>query len=43
MVADLPPEETVRCWGLTTSQWPMMSAVLHGVIRDVREGRNQRG
>jgi len=33
-VADLPPEETRRRWDLTTPQWPIMSAVLHGVTRD---------
>jgi len=33
-VVDLPPEETARRWAMTTPQWPMMSAVLHGVSRD---------
>ena len=33
-VADLPPEETRRRWEATTPQWPIMSAVLHGVTRD---------
>ena len=33
-VVDLPPEETRRRWELTTPQWPIMSAVLHGVSRD---------
>jgi hypothetical protein len=33
-VADLPPEETRRRWDATTPQWPIMSAVLHGVTRD---------
>ena len=31
---DLPPEETKRRWDATTPQWPIMSAVLHGVTRD---------
>jgi len=30
----LPPEETRRRWEATTPQWPLMSAVLHGVTRD---------
>jgi hypothetical protein len=33
-VVDLPPEETRRRWMATTPQWPIMSAVLHGVSRD---------
>lgn len=33
-VVDLPKEETDRRWSITTSQWPMMSAVFHGVSRD---------
>ena len=33
-VVDLPPEETGRRWDATTPQWPIMSAVLHGVTRD---------
>jgi len=33
-VVDLPPEETRRRWEATTPQWPIMSAVLHGVSRD---------
>jgi hypothetical protein len=33
-VLALPAEETERRWKLTTSQWPMMSTVLHGVSRD---------
>ncbi|MGD0519298.1 MAG: fucose isomerase, partial [Thermoguttaceae bacterium] len=27
-------EETQRRWDLTTPQWPIMHAVLHGVSRD---------
>jgi L-fucose isomerase-like protein len=30
----LPEEETQRRWNETTSQWPIMHAVLHGVSRD---------
>jgi len=33
-VVDLPLEETRRRWEATTPQWPIMSAVLHGVSRD---------
>ena len=33
-VVDLPAEETRRRWEATTPQWPIMSAVLHGVSRD---------
>jgi hypothetical protein len=33
-VVDLPPDETERRWDATTPQWPIMSAVLHGVTRD---------
>ncbi|MBN2335889.1 fucose isomerase [Candidatus Bathyarchaeota archaeon] len=33
-VVELPPEETRRRWEATTPQWPIMSAVLHGVSRD---------
>jgi hypothetical protein len=28
---ELPPEETMRRWQATTSQWPIMHTVLHGV------------
>ena len=31
---ELPPEETRKRWEATTPQWPLMSAVLHGVTRD---------
>jgi L-fucose isomerase-like protein len=31
---ELPAEETERRWQATTSQWPIMHAVLHGVSRD---------
>jgi hypothetical protein len=33
-VADLPAEETERRLALTTPEWPIMHAVLHGVDRD---------
>ncbi len=33
-VADLPREETERRWKATTSQWPIMNAILYGVSRD---------
>jgi hypothetical protein len=33
-VADLPDEETQRRLSLTTPEWPIMHAVLHGVGRD---------
>jgi L-fucose isomerase-like protein len=33
-VISLPREETQRRWEATTPQWPIMSAVLHGVTRD---------
>jgi hypothetical protein len=33
-VVTLPKDETERRWTITTPQWPMMSAVLHGVSRD---------
>ena len=33
-VIELPAEETERRWKATTSQWPMVSAVFHGISRD---------
>jgi L-fucose isomerase-like protein len=33
-VVDLPREEVERRWQMTTPQWPIMNAVLHGVSRD---------
>jgi hypothetical protein len=33
-VVDLPAEETERRWAITTPQWPIMSAVLHGISCD---------
>jgi len=40
-VVELPPEETERRWKETTSQWPIMHAVLHGVTRDQMMARHQ--
>lgn len=40
-VIELPPEETERRWRLTTPQWPIMHAVLHGVNRDQMMGRHK--
>jgi len=37
---DLPQEETDRRWRETTSQWPIMHAVLHGVTRNQFMGRH---
>jgi hypothetical protein len=33
-VLELPDEENLRRWKMTTTQLPMMQAVLHGVSRD---------
>ncbi|MBW4436740.1 MAG: hypothetical protein KME04_06375 [Pleurocapsa minor GSE-CHR-MK-17-07R] len=40
-VVTLPQEETERRWGLTTPQWPIMHAVLHGVTRDQMMARHK--
>jgi len=40
-VVDLPKEEVERRWQITTPQWPMMNAVLHGVTRDQLMGRHK--
>ena len=40
-VVDLPRAETERRWGLTTPQWPIMHAVLHGVSRDQMMARHK--
>jgi hypothetical protein len=37
----LPPDETERRWAATTSQWPMMHAVLYGVTRDQFMAKHQ--
>jgi hypothetical protein len=38
---ELPIEETKRRWQLTTPQWPIMHAVLHGVSRDQMMARHK--
>jgi hypothetical protein len=40
-VVALPPEEMQFRWQSTTPQWPMMSAVLHGVSRDQLMARHK--
>jgi hypothetical protein len=40
-VVDLPREEVDRRWQISTPQWPMMNAVLHGVTRDQLMGRHK--
>ena len=40
-VVDLPREEVERRWQITTPQWPIMNAVLHGVTRDQLMGRHK--
>ena len=40
-VVDLPAAETERRWAATTPQWPIMSAVLHGVSRDQMMARHK--
>lgn len=40
-VVDLPRAEVERRWNLTTPQWPIMSAVLHGVSRDQLMARHK--
>ena len=40
-VVELPSEEVERRWQITTPQWPMMNAVLHGVTRDQLMGRHK--
>jgi hypothetical protein len=37
----LPEEETRRRWASTTSQWPIMHAVMYGITRDQMMGRHQ--
>jgi L-fucose isomerase-like protein len=37
----LPGEETERRWAATTSQWPMMHAVLYGITRDQFMAKHQ--
>ena len=40
-VVELPRQEVERRWQATTPQWPIMSAVLHGVSRDQLMGRHK--
>ncbi len=40
-VVELPEAETERRWALTTQQWPIMHAVLHGVTRDQMMARHK--
>ncbi len=40
-VIELPEAETQRRWALTTQQWPIMHAVLHGVTRDQMMARHR--
>jgi hypothetical protein len=40
-VVSLPPQETQFRWESTTEQWPIMSAVLHGVSRDQMMARHK--
>ncbi len=40
-VVKLPQKETQERWCLTTSQWPIMHAVLQGISRDQMMGRHK--
>lgn len=40
-VVELPKKETERRWRLSTPQWPIMHAVLHGVTRDQMMARHK--
>lgn len=40
-VVEMPQKELDRRWQLTTPQWPIMNAVLHGVTRDQLMGRHK--
>ena len=40
-VVELPEEETHIRWKLTTPEWPIMHAVLHGVTRDQMMARHK--
>lgn len=40
-VVELPEAETERRWQLTTPEWPIMHAVLHGVTRDQLMARHK--
>ena len=40
-VVELPIKETLERWRLSTPQWPIMHAVLHGVTRDQMMARHK--
>jgi len=40
-VVSLPREETERRWRISSPQWPIMHAVLHGVNRDQMMARHK--
>jgi hypothetical protein len=40
-VVEMPQKEIERRWQITTPQWPIMNAVLHGVTRDQLMGRHK--
>ncbi len=40
-VVELPAAEVERRWAITTPQWPIMNAVLHGVTRDQLMARHK--
>jgi hypothetical protein len=40
-VVELPPEEAADRWSQTTSQWPLVSAIFHGVTRDAMMARHR--
>lgn len=40
-IVELPREETEERWKLTTSQWPIMHAVLKGITRDQMMARHK--
>ncbi|MCC7207189.1 MAG: fucose isomerase [Anaerolineae bacterium] len=40
-VVELPQEETERRWKMTSPEWPIMHAVLHGVSRDQMMARHK--
>ncbi len=40
-IIELPAEETARRWKSTTSQWPLVSTVFHGVSRNALMARHR--
>jgi hypothetical protein len=40
-VVELPEKETARRWQMTTPQWPIMHAVVHGTTRDQMMARHK--